>query len=251
MMDFQPPDLWLPPKPAIIRAHKPLARANLIGFCIPMVVSAAAPEPSTPPAYASKGAVTADFASVINVSFPAVVNANDIALFVQTADSNPSGWGGTTGFTPIASAVGGSTGARLLYKRCTGSEDGTSVTFDSNGTAGTCSGQIFTISGAIVSGTPYEDASVNSGASTTMTSNATTISGAARLGIRIYCQGDNRASTPPSGWTEQSEDADVVIQFMVSFDTKEVAAGTEGATSRTISGSEDWVVFDLAMIPNA
>lgn len=223
----------------LLQAHFPIFKAS------------SAVIPSTPPAYSAKGAVTADFSNSISVPFPATVNANDIALFVQTADSDPSGWSSTTGFTDIASGLNGSTGARLTYKRCVGNEDSTNVTFDTSATASQVSGQIFTISGAVASGTPYEDASANTGSSTSMTSNATTISGAARLGIRIYAQADNRASTPPSGWTEASEDADATIQYMVSFDTKQVTAGTEGSTSRTISGIESWIVFDLAMIPAA
>lgn len=208
------------------------------------LLSAGTSEPSTPPAYVSTAAANAGSSS-FGVSFPATVNANDIAILIVWSNSTPST---PSGFTLIGTdTTPGGSEATLFWKRCTGSEDSTTVTV----TVDFGYGQIVMFSGCVASGTPYEGFGSATDAGTTISAPNLTTTASARLGVGIYLRDDTEATTPPSGWTEHI-DSTMVVNITLYLDSKSIlTATTETGISRTGAGTEDWAAFSLALIPAA
>jgi hypothetical protein len=201
------------------------------------------------PAYVSKGPISTHDNDT-EVEFPASVALNAVALLVAFGDGDPDvGWSADGDWTELARGYSsdGDFGAVLWLKVCDGTEGGTTIAASSGGSAFDFGAQIFTFSDA--DNNAAEDASAKIiDNSTSLTSNATTTTGLNRLGVRLYVQQGNSASTPPAEWTERAED--LAGSMRVALDTKTIAtATTEAATTRTVPSARSAIVFDLALVP--
>lgn len=215
-----------------------------------------------PPVYYSKGAIIAqrlsfDGASV-DVAYPAVVSAGHIAVMVMLGTAGGGiniGGAGPDDVTWDHLATGTDSdqyAAKLWWRECAGTEGGTTSLLNTDGAATDYCAQIFTFDLALTGADPTQDPSAAiANFSSSFTSNATTVSIANSLGVRIYCQFDNITSTPPSGWTENSEDqTSPYIDFLIAIDTKIISsAGTEAASTRTVTGGPFGIIFDFALKP--
>lgn len=251
--------LWMPPKPAIIRAAslhdlKPV-QAILPGFCIPMVVGAAA---STPPSFVAKQSGNGiDLSSPLSVDLPSGRDANSITIIVAQGAWN----GGSFGTLSIGSGTsesqinntGNAWSSRIAWLR---GSAGSTVSISMSGGSGPfrICGYCLHFSGCITSGTPYEGyatTNVTTGSST-HTSPSTVTTGTNRLGVRIWLRDDLKTTTLGSGWTERYDDytGDVGGALTSSVYTKTIAAaGTEAAASATASGSCTWQCHGIGLIP--
>lgn len=247
--------LWKPDAPAIIRAAtlREIVPTNAIlpGFCIPMVVTAAA---ASAPSFVATGTRSSGTANP-SPTYPAGIATNDILLLWVVANS-PGTIGSVSGFTAEAQVDDGTNqvGARLFWKRATGSESGSqSVTV--TGGAGNNGAIIAAYRGCITSGTPYEGfscAESNADANTTHVSPATTTLGANRLVVRLWAVTENAGVAVPSGYTEDFESVDSTNFLVLTGDSKPVAsASTEPASTRTYASgfNTSSVAAGLAFIP--
>lgn len=251
--------LWMPPKPAIIRAAslhdlKPV-QAILPGFCIPMVVGAAA---STPPSFVANQAGNENNASPVSVDLPSGRDANSITIIVASV-----AWaGGSFGTLSIGSGTsesqlnntGNAWSSRIAWLR---GSAGTTVSISGSGGSGVSAigGYCVHFSGCVTSGTPYEGYATTNGTSTstTHTSPSTVTTGTNRLGVRIWVRDDSRTTTLDSGWTERRDASIDDLTWLFhssSVYTKTIAtASTEAAASATASGTCTWQCHGIGLIP--
>jgi len=194
------------------------------------------------------------------VDYPATVNNNDIAFIllhhgdvgsvVVTEDS------GT--FTDITGVVTqGNYSSRLYWRRCNGTEGGSgvTVTLGENAANRPRLAVIFTVSGAITSGTPYEGYLSTQGSTTAGGATSTdtiTTSVAETLGIAIFNYGDDHSSTIDGDWTNAGSGSTITgADGSFYVDYRQIAtASTEAASDRTYSSAlETYVTFSLAVKP--
>jgi hypothetical protein len=251
--------LWAPPKPAIVRAESLLdierakVKALLPGFCIPMVVGAAAAEPT----FVAAGTVATGSTS-LSIPYYAGLQANDIAIVWAGCGSGPT-FGTITDFTAVTPVTVDNCVSGLFWKRLNGSESG-SVSLSLTGGAQAV-GVMIGIRGAITTGTPYEghaNTTEDNGDATVAGPNLTT-SGVNRLGIRFGYNdaGQNnasQASTQPSTWTERVDALAHTNRSGLQIDTKAIPSATTGATGdRTVfsdtSQITEAMVQAFAIIP--
>lgn len=251
--------LWMPPKPAIIRAAslhdlKP-AQAILPGFCIPMVVGAAV---STPPAFVAAATGGDAGSSPVSVNLPSGRDANSISIIVaacvwESGSAPTLSIGSGTSFSQINNS-GDSFSMRVAWLR---GAAGSTVSISRSGGGGVASigGYCLHFSGCITSGDPTEGGATTTGTSnsTTHTSPSTVTTGANRLGVRIWVRGNaGITSTLASGWTERRDGdlMNVSMSLSSAAYTKTIAsASTEGAASATASSTITWLCQGFALIP--
>lgn len=202
------------------------------------------------PAFVAAGTVVQGTTSVA-VPYYAGLAANDIAFIFANDRSNPTladiaGW---TGEPQVAVGGGTANDCRIWWRRLVGSESGNVTVTSTSGAA--VNAVMIGVSGAITTGTPYEDYDgTAAGDSTSATSNTITTTGDERLGIRFTATVTvGGAADAPTGWTERVDS--VGIAEAISIDTKTIAsAGDEAASTRTVATGE-WSVLTLAVLPPA
>jgi hypothetical protein len=185
----------------------------------------------------------------VDVPYYASPQANDIAIiWVATTSSRGIDWQAVSGWSPLTPVESGDHGGRVYWQRLVGGESGTVAIPIGDGDD--LNAVMIGIRGATTTGTPFEDADTSLGSSASQTSPTIDTTIAATLGLRFGSSRDATLSSPPSGWTERVDvagDVDVVIQV----DSKELAsAGTEPASTRTVSDNT-WLVQTLAMLPES
>jgi hypothetical protein len=212
----------------------------------------------TTPAYVSHGGVVGNGATAstaVTLNFPASgVLANDIAILALHGDNHsamavPGDW------TPCGAQedTTGTVSARLWWKRCAGTENGTTVacTRGTGAAAEWFGGVISIFRNCPVTGTPFEGYATAQGSTTTMNGPAITTTGDKRLAAVFWAQGDDGVSTPPAGYTECY---DLIEQSgndgCATLDTQAVPTpATIAAVTRTIAVAAPSVGFGLAFLP--
>lgn len=222
--------------------------------------------PTTVATSASAGVASGDATDTLTVYYPSSVAVDDIAILLKLArtsttqnltDESEDGW---TPFAAETVQVGslGSLAARLYWRRCTGSEDGTSFTASMTTTGGGTAlrfAQIATFSGCVASGTPYEGFTVLSNASNgtgAAATDTTVTSGSDRLGVRIFLfANDGQTGAVTGSWTRNSEiSTTLASDATIAWDTKTIAsATTEAATARDGATNYANINFAFALIP--
>lgn len=210
------------------------------------------------------GQIFIDNESTGAIPYPASVSNNDIAyLWIGVGDMTSAtilltadgAWTALGDYVYNAGA-GDEAAARLFWRRCNGTEGGTttSVTFD-NDAAQTVPirwGMIVTVSGAVKSGTPHEGYATNNGSDATAESPSTVTTGVDRLALRFWfvAEDDQGTEAAPSGWTRRVDLATANFSdAAITGDSKVVpTATTEASTTRTAS-ADGWVSFGLAVLP--
>jgi hypothetical protein len=251
--------LWAPPKLAIVRAEslrdieRAKVKALLPGFCIPMLVGAAAAEPT----FVAAGTVATGSTS-LSIPYYAGLQADDIAIVWAGANSNPT-VGTIAGFTALTPISAGNFDAGLFWRRLTGGESG-NVSLSMTG-ANQCVGVMIGIRGAITSGTPHEGhaSTTEDNEDAEVAGPDLTTTGSNRLGIRFGYNdaGQTNASQlsdPPATWTERLDVLAHTSRVGLQIDTKEIAsATTEGTGEREVFSDTSQVtgaiVQAFAIIP--
>lgn len=209
---------------------------------------------------------TGDSSGEGDVPYPAVVAYGDIAyLWLFVGDVASSGnvlltadgtWTDITGVI-YDSGAGDEAGARLYWRRCNGTEGGTTtpVTFDDTASGVPLRmGQIVTVSDAPATGTPHEAVQTAHGNGASVEASATTTLGPDRLGLRFYATAEDDQgadSTPPYRWTRGQQLITGSASdgaFGVDYRTMS-AEGTYPATSMLGSGFDGWATVSLAIKP--
>jgi hypothetical protein len=198
----------------------------------------------------------------ITVRYPATVNNGDIAFLLGfTRDSANVDLSAPALWTAFAAAttqdVTGSVdlSSRMFWRRCDGSEGGTTLTLVTNTSSSTSHlkfGTIFTVSNAIASGTPYEDYDATTSTAATIDSPTTTTTDVDRLAIRVFVGGGVTAQTSaPSGWTRPlAIGTSVGNDAEVSVDWKELSsATTEAATTHDSNTTHAAIAYAFAVLP--
>lgn len=249
--------LWVPPKPAIIRPAPDiiapvlgitmLARTSLVRAKRPAAAAA------TPPSYVNAGALAGSAGTTsLAVSFPGSVAADDIALLWSisySAMTYPGTFTAETGVQDVPTA----TLFRMGWKRCSGTEGGTSVniTLSSN----QIWAQIAIFTGCVASGTPYEGYSAVTGSDSTgtLTTPAIVSTVDQTLGVLLAINNGNVTFTPASGFTERLDnanttgvDAAFAVDTIVKAAAGTTSAGTKASSPATVAG---YAIFGLALKP--
>lgn len=184
------------------------------------------------------------------VSFPASVASGDIAIIIATAYNDITLPGSFTSEAQVSDASS-ATNFRMGWKRCDGTEDSTTVNVTQ--TAGQIWAQIFTFSGAIASGTPYEgyDNVTGTANSTTLTTPAIVSTVANTLGVLVVSNNGNVTFTAASGFTERIDNSNTsgidcahTVNTIDKASAGTTSAGTLSASAATFSG---YVVFGFAL----
>lgn len=212
------------------------------------------------PAFIAAGALAVGNSANPTCAYPATVNADDIALLLCMNDGgfNVNTW--PTGFTKITGKNQGGTNAQNLevaFKRCNGSEDSASIT-PAWGNGSTRYAQLFTFSGCISSGDPF-DGAVSSGDGNTVSNAAhpaLTTSGVDELGVHLYSgyKGTgtgNCTSTPDATWTERADNTlnGTSVNTMFVCETKDLtSAGTTPAVNSSMAFNRGYVSLTLALM---
>jgi hypothetical protein len=201
------------------------------------------------------------------VYYPATVNDGDIAylwLGINTGTTTvlaPTTMGtwAVMGTAVVSDRATDDHSGLMYWRRCDGSEGGGSIEVDWHGNGSASNqqfGMIFTVSGAVASGTPHEGfTATDSGASSNATSDTTTISGDERLAIRCFGAANDWAAeaTGPSGWTRAADLVSTVLDdstFSLDYRTANASDSPLAATSRTVGSTQyGKVVFSFAVIP--
>jgi hypothetical protein len=203
------------------------------------------------PVLVAKG--VADFdatATALTPAFPAGVLPNDIAIAVHFSDSTTAAtWPG--GWTTLTQATTTNWQSQVAWKRCDGTEDGTTISLAQAG-AIVKGAQIWVFRHCIASGTPFEDFSNATSTSTSATSNSTTTTGVDRLVVRITTNSDDVPGSTPAGYTSPVVDVTTLgNDGAITLDFKVIpTATTDAASTRTIT-SGAFTVHDFALLPLA
>lgn len=208
-------------------------------------------------AYSTAGAFAASAStSSLSTAFPATVNNGDIAIIVAMSFQNITFPVAFTSEAQATNAGGSGTNMRLGWKRCNGTEGGTSVNV-TLGAASATWARIIIFTGAIASGTPYEgyttNAATNLGTSS-MTTVAVTSTVANTLGVLIAICNNNVTSTPAAGYTERLDSGTATGGGAATTvdDIAKVASGTTASgTIATSALPSAYCVFGFAIQPPA
>lgn len=206
----------------------------------------------TAPAFHQQGPTGGSFsgATSVQTGYPTTGNvAGDFAILqVSISNANPTiTW--PAGFTEIyQGAQTADFYFGCAWARLAGTEDGLLATTSFGGTSCNGTSRMVTYSGVARVGNPIEGASTNSGTGSTATANSIVTTGPDRLGVHVQGHRVNTASTEPAGWTEHV-DAGANTARHVQESKTIAGSGTQASTSRTLSGSVDWIVTSLALKP--
>jgi hypothetical protein len=231
---------------------------------------------SSPTDYTNMRAASSDSG---NVYYPPTIAVGDIAFLVMgQIQANSVGTLASTIVTPWApggdwascgsrieqasATTGLHCAAQMFWRRCDGSEDGAalSLTWTNIGTNSSTSrfGAIFTVSGALASGTPYEDFDTtqyngSGGAGENRASPSVTTTDIDRLLIRFCLSGDDSEGTgsTPAGWTRAvgvASPATIDQTVILDWQTK-ATAGTVAADNYIGSANDATAIFSLAVLP--
>ena len=208
------------------------------------------------PSYVSASALVTANNAATDVVYPATVNTNDIAIIgVRWYDgSTPS----PSGFTQMGSTVTLSTSAKfaLFWKRCLGTEAGTTVSIASTGTT-IQAAQLFLFSDVVTSGVPYESLSNNTWSGTTFSPASFTTSGPNELGVVIseYTKTTTGGSVTTSvggTWIEKVDNygSNGARPVALVVATKDFSSASSVSPSfHSLSTSCDDIGFSFALIP--
>ena len=206
----------------------------------------------TDPTWARSGAITSSGSgSSVSATFPATVNSGEVAIFVARIGSVIiTGW--PAGFTSFASHTPGNPPGRLVaaWKRCDGTEGGTTVTATASGTA-FYAAVLHLFTGCTASGTPIDtnaDASSTT-PSTSLAFAAITTSVDAQLAVHLGIAYSSASTllvteTPGGSWTKRFEDVGVIGSTSASLYLETLDAPTAGViagSTSTLSGSRTWL----------
>jgi hypothetical protein len=211
------------------------------------------------PAWVAAGTAVDGFASGagnLTPGLPAGWAENDI-LIVAAHAGNASTTISVSGYTEIGNTTGTSNHTTYwFYKRATSSESAPTVAFTDRANA--IQAIVFAYRGCITSGTPYEDATVTSGAldATPDSSTVTPVGDARRVISIINIEDDTSISSgdPPTNWTERSLTAtgtgtDLSIHLHEYDLNPSSGVDVTGVAQMTISASEWTAVLTLCLIP--
>jgi len=193
----------------------------------------------------------------LNPAYPATVHAGDIAWLVvsvrdtSTTPTTPSGF--TAANTFGANSVRGHT----YWKRCTGSEGGTTVSVTIGGTVAK-SARIYIIHGAVSTVTPFEGGGGNTGATAAIAFPAAAPSGDERLAVGFLVVSDDNALVAQTGqaggtWQESfaeftfTDGSDGAVQMQHASDVTNGV--TLGGGNQTMAAADGWAVRTYFMIP--
>jgi len=213
----------------------------------------------------AKGALDTSSAGTLVVPYPAAgVEPDDIAFMVVLSHQPVSiGVINTPpGFTEIVQGTYRNSGAAdqgraaLFWKRCDGTEEGTTVTFTRTGDTGvdtTFGGQIYIVRLCTATGDPWDDAvsKFDGDGSTTITYPAVTVSGAERTLLAFLVQADNSpVAGAPTGYA-----ATLGLETWPTgtdgqagcFDLQDVAA--DGSVTSANGEVTGWVSFHVSAKP--
>jgi hypothetical protein len=212
------------------------------------------PPPPATPAFAQLGtSVKAAAATTIDVPWPATVSDNDIgfilvATTLEVANSI-SDWGGMTEIDQRGLNLDFYAGC--AWKRLTAAEASTNVTIELSLATNIVACAI-TFSGCHATDSPpFEDVTINSGTSTSVTGSAIDTTGPNRLAVTLAMIGRGNAVaamvSADGTWTERMDVNGTGGGTRCVVDTFEKAsAGTVAAASTTIT-SDDWVTATFAL----
>lgn len=244
--------LLVPSRPAIIRRGeliKPVLPAGIMVVNGWLQQSAA----SSPPSFVANGAIAGSASTTsLAVSFPASVAADAIALLWSMGYEDMTFPGSFTAEAQVQD-VSSATKFRLGWKRCSGSEGGTSVNITQS--SNQMWAQIAVFTGCVVSGTPYEGYSAVTGTSNTATLTTPAIVSTVdqTLGVLIALDNGNVTFTAASGYTERLDnsstegiDGSFAVDTIVKAAAGTTSAGTKTASAATFSG---YAIFGLALKP--
>jgi hypothetical protein len=129
-----PPPLWMPPKPAIIRAAKEIKQASFLPGMFPAGIAGVAAAPAALTTITLFASATSTGATI---NFPASIIAGDLIVLLDSADASSGGAPATvtpSGFTLINSSVEllQETRQVVSYKLALGTESGALTGMDGN-----------------------------------------------------------------------------------------------------------------------
>ena len=208
------------------------------------------------PVYEDNGGMFAEGAFSVDVDCPATVNVNDILIAsLLDADDDafsapPSGWAKIKDFTSMSTAS-----TVIFWKRADGTEDGTTVTFRSNKTAGNgVYGVISRFSGCVTTGSPWDHELSNAvQQGTTVTVYGTTTQGNYGLAVSFIIVEDDVSISTVTDYTEEwyltstfGGDAAMKLQ------TQQVPTATTLANQTATLGGNDYrASHQLSLISSA
>lgn len=205
------------------------------------------------PSYASAGAVAAGVTGSLATAFPGSVTANQIAVMAVCAfESDVALPGAFTSQSVISDGAGAY--YRMGWKRCAGTEGGTTVNVTQS--SNYIWAQIYTFNDCILTGTPYEgyDTATQVGG-TAIVCPALTSTVADTLGVRI-AQASFQAVTftPAAGWTERVDNSGATGGIDSSLTVNTISKASIGTTaSSNITAAFDpengISVFSFALKP--
>jgi hypothetical protein len=204
------------------------------------------------PTVHTSGTASTGTTTSITPSYPASGAVNDICFLLASSDNNslitcPAGWQ-----TVDIVAVDANYSAALFWRRLDGSESGTLTLTRATGGAGLLFAALpFSFRGCVTRGLPYEGLATTSGTSTTATGPIVTTSGINRQAAQFWAWGGIGVSTAPGGWTvcyqvnsSIGNDGSLACERQAAATPRAIAA-----PSRTLTLSEPYVVFGLALLP--
>jgi len=193
----------------------------------------------TAPVLVLSGTAVSSTANPISTPFPASgIQNGDIAILIVGCNSSAVDDASTDldpAFTKFGIAGTGGTGHAVIFgwKRCDGTENGTSASVDFSSGALTKQAQILIYRGCVASGTPYEAPATNIdsvGSSSVVGPNITTLGADRRVLIFSGRRAGNAPSSlPPATWTTESYN-DLSSGLDVVLLAKDVA------TAQTVTG---------------
>lgn len=236
-------DLWLPPKPAIIRPH--IEKASFLPGMFP-AGAAAAIVASFPVVQATNSGNTGSNAASYAAPLPASIQAGDLLLLLVSVNNTitlttPSGW------TQLFNTANGALRHACYYKTASGSE-GSTVTVTGSGSAGWATNS-YRITGH--QGAP------EAGTSATGTSNSpnppslTPSWGSAKtlwLAAVGNIVGGGTTATAPTNYGNQVTAA-ASFSARCSSSRRELEASSEDPGTYALSASQAWVTNTVAIRP--
>lgn len=247
-------DLWLPPKPAIIRPAE-IRKASFLPGMFPGGVAALAPVAAYPVVEATNQGGTSSFtaSSSFNVPLPASIQAGDLLLIFVSVANNPVGTLTTpSGWTQRFNTTGTNHRFACYYKVATGSEGSTvAVTNSGNVSWATCSYRISNYQSTPESGTSA------TGSSTTPNPPSLTPSwGSAKtlwLAAAGSPGGNSGTPTVPTNYSDQVHYSHVssgsTVFAKVATARRALEASSEDPGTFTFAASTTWVTNTVAIRP--
>lgn len=236
---------------------------GIVGLHAVIGATANPPPAGTPPAFIEDAGLVGNAGTeAVNVPYPASVPANSIAILqaIMYDTLNPNTLNIPSGFSEIDlggvfSSGDANSHMGLYWKRCTGSEGGTTVNITS--TAGhastdTLAGIISIWSDCITSGTPYEGVASGNANNTSMVGSAVTTLGNNRRVCHFGATWDSTTGSPSAGYTENydAQTGSGTFDGAVFCYSKSVpSAGSVSSATHTLAASRRWRTVALALIP--